>query len=175
MGSKLAEATQFTALQRRRAVGNPDAFPLQIHLTGRGVASGFLRTSTREKRPVEDGQFRVPGWIRNGDGKQTGIFVIHISEFDALIRAEVGEPEALPVEEVLRYGQGDPRTSDRKCRVSHQVAPQWFHKRDPRILAAALAAGLQLIVGFRFQRDAKPLDACRIAGIVESHSCNADA
>ena len=139
------------------------------------MASGFLRTSAGEKRSVEDGQFRVPGWIGNGDGEEAGIFVVHVGEFDALIRAEGREPEALPVEEVLRYGQGDPWAIGRKCRVSHQVAPERFHKRDPRILAAAPAAGLQLIVGFRLQCDAEPLDACRIAGFVESHSCNADA
>jgi hypothetical protein len=50
-----------------------------------------------------------------------------------------------------------------------------FHKRDAGILATATAVGLQLIIGFRFQCDAEPLNACRIAGFVEPYSGNADA
>ena len=139
------------------------------------MAGGFLRTSAGEKRPVEDGHFRMPGWIRNGDGEQAGVFVVHVVEFDALIRAEAREPEALPVEQILRYCQGDPRALGRKCRVSHQVALQRLHERDPGILAATAAIGPQLIIGFGLQRDAQPLDARRIAGCIEPHSCNADA
>jgi len=37
-----------------------------------------------EKRPVENGQFRVTGRIGNGDGKEAGVFVVHVGEFDAL-------------------------------------------------------------------------------------------
>ena len=175
MGRKLAESTSFTAVQRRRAVRNPDALPLQIHLTGRGMASGLLRPSTGEKRPVEDGQFRVPGWIRNGDGKEAGVFIVHIGEFDALPTGRSSRARGAssgkdpPIRPARSVGLG------RKCRVGHHVAPERFHERDPRILAPALAAGLQLIVGFRFQCDAKPLDSCRIAGVIEPHSCDADA
>jgi hypothetical protein len=107
MRGELAEATWFTALQRR-TIGNPDTFPLEIQLTGRGVASSFLGTSAGEKRPMEHGQFRVSGWIRNGDREEAGVFVIHVCEFDALIRAEIREPQALPVEQVFRYRQSDP-------------------------------------------------------------------
>ena len=72
------------------------------------MASGLLRTSAGEKRPVEDGQFRVTGRIGNGDGEEAGVFVVHVGEFDALIWAEVREPQALPVEEVFRYRKSDP-------------------------------------------------------------------
>ena len=63
----------------------------------------------------------------------------------------------------------------RKCRVSHHVALERFHERDTRILAATAAVGPPLIIGFRLQCDAETLDACRIAGFIEPHSCNADA
>jgi hypothetical protein len=51
------------------------------------MASGLFGTSAGEKRTVEDGQFRVPGWIGNGDGEEAGVFVVHFGEFDALVRA----------------------------------------------------------------------------------------
>ena len=102
MTGKMSETTWFTAFQGHPAVGNPDAFPIEIHLTNRGVAGGFLRTSAGKKRPVEHGQFRMAGWIRNGDGEEAGILVIHVADFDAVIPAKGREPQTLPVEEILR-------------------------------------------------------------------------
>jgi hypothetical protein len=52
---------------------------------------------------------------------------------------------------------------------------QWFHERDSRIFAATTAAGAQLIVGLRLQRDAEPLDSGRVTDFIELHSCKADA
>jgi len=75
------------------------------------MANDLLRTSARKKWPVQDGQLRVPGWIRNGDGEEAGVFIVHVGEFDALIGAEIREPQALPVEEVLRSRQSDPWAS----------------------------------------------------------------
>jgi hypothetical protein len=63
----------------------------------------------------------------------------------------------------------------RKRRVSHYVTLKRFHKRDAGILAAATAVEVQLIIGFRLQCDAEPLNACRIAGFIEPYSGNADA
>ena len=77
---KLAEVIWFTALQGHGAVRNPDAFPVEIHLTGSGVAGGFLGTGAGKERPVEHGQFRLPGWIRDGDGEEAGVFVIHVAD-----------------------------------------------------------------------------------------------
>ena len=79
------------------------------------------------------------------------------------------------MKQILRYGQGDPWAFGRKRRVSHHVTLERFDKRDTRILAAAAAVGPQLVIGFRLQRDAEPLDAGRIAGLIELHSCDADA
>ena len=64
---------------------------------------------------------------------------------------------------------------ERKCRVGHHVALERFHERDTRILAAAAAVGPPLIIGFRLQCDAEPLDATRIAGLIESNAGDADA
>jgi len=72
------------------------------------MAGGLLRTSAGQERPVEDGQLRVPGWIGNGDGEEAGVFVVHVGEFDALVRAEIREPQALPTEQVLRHRESDP-------------------------------------------------------------------
>ena len=48
------------------------------------MANGFLRTSAGKKRPVQDGQLRVPGWIGNRNREETGVLVIHAFELDAV-------------------------------------------------------------------------------------------
>ena len=63
----------------------------------------------------------------------------------------------------------------RKRRIGHHVALERFDERDTRILAATAAVGPALIIGFRLQCDAETLDAYRIAGVIEPHSCNPDA
>ena len=130
--------------------------------------------------PGNSGRWRIassgcPDGFGMATGKEAGVFVIHVAEFDTVVRTKSREPQALPVEEVLRYGQGDPWASGRKCRVSHHVTLQRFHESDPRILAASAAIGPPLIIGFRLQCDAQPLDAYRIAGCIEPHAGNADA
>ena len=65
-------------------VRNPDAFPIEIHLTGIWMASCFLRTCAGKERPVEQGQLRLPGWIGNDGWKEAGIFVVYVTEFDTV-------------------------------------------------------------------------------------------
>jgi hypothetical protein len=84
------------------------------------------------------------------------------------------QPQALPMEQVLRYGSGDSRASGRKCCVSHHVALQRFHERYARVFAAPTTIGPPFIIRFGFQRDAEPLDVYGIASFIEPHSCNAD-
>ena len=77
---------------------------------GAGWCGRLLRTRAREQRPVQDGEFRPPGWIGDGDREETGILVVHAVGVDAgVVVRECREPQALPVEEVLRYGEGDAR------------------------------------------------------------------
>jgi hypothetical protein len=47
-----------------------------------------------------------------------------------------------------------------------------FHERNAGILTTTAAIGPPFIFGFRLQCDSKPLDTYRIAGFIESHSCN---
>jgi hypothetical protein len=49
----------------------------------------------------------MPGWIRNGDWEQAGVFVVHVVKFNALIRSKVCQPKTPPMEEVVRYCQCD--------------------------------------------------------------------
>jgi hypothetical protein len=44
-------------------------------------------------------QFRMPGWIWNCEWEETGIFVIHVAQFDALPMRVGCETETLPVKE----------------------------------------------------------------------------
>ena len=83
--------------------------------------------------------------------------------------------KTLPVEQIFRYSQGDPRTVRRKRRVSHHVAPKRFDKRDTRVFAAAAAVRSPLVIGFRLQRNAEPLDSERVAGLIEPNPGDADA
>jgi hypothetical protein len=46
MRGKLAQAIWFMVFQNRRAIRNPDALPIEINLSGRRVASCFLRSSS---------------------------------------------------------------------------------------------------------------------------------
>jgi hypothetical protein len=139
------------------------------------VAGGFLRTSPGKQRTVENRELRSSGWVRNGNGEEARILVIYVAEFDATMWSKGHKPPSLPVEKVPRFGQGDPWASGRKCRVSHQVALERFHERDTRILATTAAVRPPLIIGFRLECHADPLDAGRVAGFIESHSCDPNA
>jgi hypothetical protein len=174
MGGELAETIGSGAFQCHGAIGDPDAFPVEIQFAGRRAPRGFLWTGAGKKRPVENGQLRLPGWIGNGDREEARVFVIHVVKFDTVIRTEGREPQTLPVEEVLRYSQGDPWHPGRKRRVGHYIALKRFYEGNTRILAATAAIGPALIIGFGLQRDAEPLDPCRIASLVEPHPRDAD-
>ena len=89
------------------AIGNPDAFPIEIHFAGSRTTGSFLRASAGEERAVKHRQFRMPGRIWNCDREEAGIFVIHVAQFDAVPMRIGSETETLPMKEILRYGQGD--------------------------------------------------------------------
>ena len=175
MQGKVAEVIGLIASLVQWTVGNPDALSMEIHHAGRRLADRFLGTSSGKERSVEDGHCRFPIRIGNGHGEDAGILVVHAVELDAFIRAEGREPQTLPVEQVLREGQGNPRAFGRKRRVSHHVTLEVFAKSNPRILTASAAVRPQLVIRFGLQCDAEPLDARRVAGLIELHSCDADA
>ena len=82
---------------------------MAIHDPGLRFADSLLGTGSGKERPVQEGHRRFPIRIGNGDGEDAGILVVHAIELDTVIRAEGREPQSLPVEQVLRYCQGDPR------------------------------------------------------------------
>ena len=100
---------------RHRAVGNPDAFMVEIHIAGSVVAGGFLGTSAGKKGAMEEGHLHFSGVIGNGDGEEAGILVVHMDEINAVIRSKGREPEPLPVKQILRDGQGNPRADRTKA------------------------------------------------------------
>ena len=147
----------------------------EIHLARRGLAGGFLGTRAGEKRAMEHGHLHFSGVIGYGDGEEAGILVVHVDEINAVVRREGRKPQPLPVDQIVRYGQGNPRADGRKRRVSHHVALQRFHECDARIFAATAAVRQPLVVGLRLQCDAEPLDPYRIAGVIEANPRDADA
>src|ERR1035438_866542 len=85
------------------------------------------------------------------------------------------QADPLPVEQVLRHGQGDPGAVRRERRVRHDIMLEWIHKGNARILASTAAIRSPLVIGFWLQRDAKPLNTDRFPTRIELDSCNADA
>src|SRR5664280_2114433 len=148
---------------------------IEIYRTGCGFAGSFFRTSAWEKGAVEDGQLHFPSVIWNGDWEEAGIFVVHMDEIDIIIWIKGRETQTLPVKQILRYCQSDPRAYRRKRRVSHHVALEPFHKRNARIFAAAAAVRSPLVFSFRFERNAKPLDSDRIACLIKLNTGYANA
>ena len=87
MKGKLAGA-KWLMVKCHLAIRNPDALPIDIHFTGRRAAGGFLGTGAWEKRPVEQGQLRLPGRIGNDCWEEAGIFIVYVTEFDTLRRGK---------------------------------------------------------------------------------------
>jgi hypothetical protein len=65
---KTAQAIWFASLQGHRAVGNPDAFPIKIHRTGRGAAGEGFGHTVRVYVPEESHCGIVPMNHSNQDG-----------------------------------------------------------------------------------------------------------
>ena len=86
MRVKQAEVVRFEALQSHRAIRNPNAFMIEIHHTGLGLAGGFLGKRAGKERPMKDGQLHFSGMIGNGDGEEAGVLVIHMDKVNAGIR-----------------------------------------------------------------------------------------
>ena len=104
MRGKIAEMIEII-LPTHAAIGNPDTLPLKIHATGWLMACGFFGAGSRKQRPVNQCHRRMPGWIRDWDGKHAGVLIVHAVKGDAAIGMEGGEPETAPMEQIL--GNGD--------------------------------------------------------------------
>ena len=87
---------------------------LEIDLARRGLAGGFLGTRAGEKGAMEHGHLHFPGVIGDGDGEEAGILVVHVDEIDAVVGSKGRQPQSLPVEQILRFGQGNPRADGRE-------------------------------------------------------------
>jgi hypothetical protein len=123
---------------------------------------------------MQEGHLHLSAVAGNRDGKEAGVLVVHMDEIDALIRSKGREPESLPMDQILRNGEGNPWTNGRERRVSHHVALKRFDEGDARILAATAAMRRPLVISFRLERDAQPLDSAWIASLVEFDAGNAD-
>src|ERR1035437_1267331 len=175
MRCDFTKAIMLLTLEGRWAVGNPDAFPVDIQRTGCRSAGSFLWTRTWEKWPVQKCQLRGSRWIRNADREEAGILIIHAVQCNTITRSERGKPQTLPVEEIFRCGQRNARTIGRKCRITHHVASKRLHEGDTGIFAAATTVGPALVLSLRLQCNAKPFDPSRIARFIELHPRNSDA
>src|SRR5450759_1277323 len=104
MGVKQSEMMWFGVVKANRTVRYPDGFMLNIHRTARSLASGFLRKSAWEKRPVKDTQLHFSGVIWNSDEEETGILIVYINKIDTEIWSKSHKPQTLPVKKILRHG-----------------------------------------------------------------------
>jgi hypothetical protein len=106
MMRKLVEETRLKSFQGNRAVGNPDACAIKVHLVGGGGACLFLRCGSRKQRPVKHRQLGLPGGIRNRSGEWAGILVVNVAEIQAFKRSKRDKAEPLPVKEIRRACRG---------------------------------------------------------------------
>ena len=123
---------------------------------------------------MEDRQPWMAGRIGHDHRKQARILVVHVAELKAVIGGEGRQAKALPVEEILRYRQGDPGARRRQCGVGHDEPLERLDVRDPRILAAATTRP-SLVRRVGLKGDAHPIDAGRVAIVVEAHAGDADS
>src|ERR1700677_3975029 len=86
MRIKQAKVLWFGNLRRHRAVGNPDAFMVEVHLARPTMAGGLLGTSAGEKGPMEKSHLHFSGVVGDGGREEARILVIHMHEIDAVIR-----------------------------------------------------------------------------------------
>ena len=122
-------------------------------------AGGFFRAGPREERTMKQRQLRMPGWVRNGDGKKACIFIIDFIELDSIRGSKLCETQPFPVKKIFRSGQGNSWPSRRKRRITHNVAPERLDEGDSGILASAATVWPHFIVDFWLQRDTESLDA----------------
>jgi hypothetical protein len=123
---------------------------------------------------VQNGHCRLPGRIGYGNGEDAGVLVVHAIELYPVIGTKAGESQAPPLEQILRYGQSYAWTLGRKRRVRHHVEVERFDKRDAGILAATCTIRQPLVIRFRLQCNAQPLDAFWITSLIKTNSCDAD-
>jgi len=87
---------------------------------------------------------------------------------------ESGEAEPPPVEQIVRDGDGDARTMTRQRRIGHHVRLERLDEAYAGIFAAP-ACLREFVVGLGRQRHAEPLDARRIAPVIEENPGQANA
>jgi hypothetical protein len=76
------------------------------------------------------------------------------------------------MKQILRNGEGNPWADGGERRVGHHIAPERFHEGDPWILAATTPVRTPLVISFRLERYAEPLNPTWIAGLVELDAGN---
>ncbi len=148
---------------------------VEIHLARSFAAGGFFGTRTGKKRTMQESHLHFSAVAGNRDRKEAGVLVVHMDEIDALIRSKGGETEAFPMHQILRNGEGNPRANRRECRIGHHVALKGGDERDAWILAASAAMRRPLVIGFRLERNAQPLDSAGIASMVKFDTGNTDS
>lgn len=132
MRGKVTQMPWLAALDGHGAVGNPDAFPIEISYAGCRVACLFLWTRAGKERPVQERQRRLSRGIRNSDREDAGVLIVNAVERNAVIRLEGGQAQSPPVEQIIRFRYGESRAMRQKRRVRHHVLLKRFDERDPR-------------------------------------------
>src|ERR1700677_1780780 len=124
------------ALRHRAAIGNPNTFPIDVDGFGAHLTQLFFRTRSREQRPVQERNRVATRRVGNQSWKHARVFVVHIVESDAFVRAKRRKPYSAPMKQILRDSDRDSRTSARKRRVGHDIAAPRLDISDARILAS---------------------------------------
>jgi hypothetical protein len=96
-----AQVLNLDALRRHWAVGNPDAFMVEIHIARAVAARGFFRSGAWKERAMKQSHFHFSRMICNRDGEETGILVAHMDEVDSPIGSKGRQSQSRPAEQVV--------------------------------------------------------------------------
>ena len=96
-----AKVLRFAILSGHRGVRNPDTLAIVIDFAEPFLAGGFFGARTGEERAMQQGHLHLSAVIRNSDGEEAGILVVHVDEIDAVVGSEGRKPEPLPMKQIL--------------------------------------------------------------------------
>lgn len=98
MRSELAKAQCLSTLQGSATIRDPDALLFNIRQTFSTERGDLFRASAGKKRTMEHTQLQLSGGVRYRDREQACVFVIYITQFNAVPMSVSRKPEAMPLE-----------------------------------------------------------------------------
>src|SRR6185436_14057499 len=98
MRTKMTKAMRFPAFNRRRTIGNPNAFAVQINWSSRRSFGRLIGVGSGKQRAMDHRHGWFSSGVWNGRRKNQGVLIIDPIKVKAPVRMEARQPDTLPVE-----------------------------------------------------------------------------